>query len=462
MNFSRRQIVAVTAAILSLVLYAAPLGCWAWQSQTDDKNTQNVPDAPSATPGAVPAQANRKTQLPATPEPQPGAGQAPQNQEPATGTAPTPPPTASPQSQPAAEGSETQNSQQPAKPPANVTTVPPGQATNAGNSPRDQMYTLTSNVSFVVVPVTVKDENGRMVDGLVQKDFAVYEDGSKQKISLFTSDPFPLSAAVVLDTGMPNVAWRRVGPTLPALEGAFSQFDEVSIYTYSNIVHKVVDFSAVSQRLDQVVRNIKQTEEGAPGGAPVVGGPMQSGPTVNGMPADPGAPAMVNSTPVRVSHVLNDAVLAAALELSKRDPTRRKVIFIVSDGHEWGSNASYSDVLKVLLSHNVTVYAVAVDAAAIPGLSRLERLHIPRLGEGNILPKYASATGGQVFPELTREAIETAYQQVTREARNQYTLGYNSKATMSGAYRTIDVRVAHGGLFVYAKSGYYPLPPPRH
>jgi len=105
---------------------------------------------------------------------------------------------------------------------------------------------------------------------------------------------------------------------------------------------------------------------------------------------------------------------------------------------------------------------VAVDAAAIPGLSRLERLHIPKLGEGNILPKYSSATGGQVFPELTREAIETAYQQVTREARNQYTLGYTTKAAMSSNYRTVDVRVDRGGLFVYAKTGYYPLPPARH
>src|SRR5581483_6781811 len=184
------------------------------------------PDAPSATPGAIPAQDNRKPQLPATPEPQPDVGQAPQEQQPAPAPSRATPPQPQP---PADEGTQTQDSRS-AKPTGNVRTVPPGQAANAGSSPRDQMYTLTSNVSFVVVPVTVKDENGRMVDGLVQKDFAVYEDGSKQRISLFTSDPFPLSAAVVLDSGMPNVAWRRVGPTLPALEGAFSQFDEVSIY----------------------------------------------------------------------------------------------------------------------------------------------------------------------------------------------------------------------------------------
>jgi len=422
----------------------------AQDASSSQKQQQNIPDAPSAVRPPQPVAPARPQEVPSAPEPQPGAGE---NQQ-------SPPSATPPQANPAKQ-SDTEDSQaQPTKPPSQVTTAPPGKS--PASSPRDQMYTLTSNVNFVVLPVTVKDQNGRLVDGLLQKNFSVYEDGNKQRISLFTSDPFPLSSAVILDTGMPNVAWRRVGPTLPALEGAFSQFDELSIYTYSNVVHKVTDFTAINKKLDQVVNTIKQEEQGSPGGAPVVGGPINSGPTINGMPADPGAPAMINSTPVRVSHVLNDAVLTAALELSKRDPTRRKVIFIVSDGHEWGSNASYADVLKVLLSHNVSVYAVAVDAAAIPGLSRLERLHIPKLGEGNILPKYSSATGGQVFPELTREAIETAYQQVTREARNQYTLGYTTKAAMSSNYRTVDVRVDRGGLFVYAKTGYYPLPPARH
>jgi VWFA-related protein len=191
----------------------------------------------------------------------------------------------------------------------------------------------------------------------------------------------------------------------------------------------------------------------------VVSGPMATGPTVNGHPLDPGTPQV--QTPAREAHVLNDAVLRAAADLSKRPKGRRKIIFIISDGKEDGSNASYSDVLKVLLSHEIAVYGIGVDAAAIPGYNKASRLHLPFTAFGNVLPKYASATGGEYFPEFTRKAIEDTYARVTEVARNQYTLGYSMRATPASNYRTIEVRVKRPGLKVYAKDGYYPLPPQR-
>ena len=85
-----------------------------------------------------------------------------------------------------------------------------------------------------MVPVTVKDSEGRMIGGLQPKDFFVLEGGKKQKLTFFTSDPFALSAAVIFDTGMADVGLKKVQETLSALQGAFSPFDEVSIYTYSS------------------------------------------------------------------------------------------------------------------------------------------------------------------------------------------------------------------------------------
>jgi VWFA-related protein len=180
---------------------------------------------------------------------------------------------------------------------------------------------------------------------------------------------------------------------------------------------------------------------------------------VNGRPIEGGAPRV--TTPPKESHVLNDAIVAAALELRKRDRTRRKVIFIVSDGREYGSNASYSDTLKVLLSSGVQVYGVAVEASAVPGYGSLQKLHVPftgsRLGYNNILPKYASATGGEIFPGFSRDAIETTYARALGDARNQYTLGYLTHATPSSTHREIEVRVARPDLTVTAKEGYYPV-----
>jgi VWFA-related protein len=338
-----------------------------------------------------------------------------------------------------------------------VQTVAPG-TVGRQNPSKDELYRLKISTNFVDVPVTVKDRDGRRVDGLLAKDFSVYEDGKKQPLTFFTSDPFELSVAIVLDLGMPDVAVQKVNQTYPALVGAFSPYDEVSLYTYSSTVSQVSDFSSASQRLTAVLNEMK-TVRGHNNGPPVLSGPFgPQGPTVNGIPVS-GPPVPPVNTPPRESHVLNDAILRAALDLSKREKTRRKVIFVISDGREMGSSASYSDVLRLLLAQGIQVKGVALESAALPLYGKLEKLHLPHEGYGNILPKYINATGGgQVFTELSRQAIEEAYAQITSEARNQYTLGYNTRATASSGKREIEVRVDRPNLRIYAKDGYYPTP----
>jgi VWFA-related protein len=171
------------------------------------------------------------------------------------------------------------------------------------------------------------------------------------------------------------------------------------------------------------------------------------------------------STPPKVAYVLNDAILLAARDLSKRPRENRKIIFIISDGREQGSTASYKDTLKVLLTQNITVYAVGIEGAAIPIYDRLQRIHLPKttaiMGYSDILPRYVSATGGgTVYNELTQADIERAYGQAIGNARNQYTMAYSPKSTIGG-YRQIEVRVRRPDVKVYAKDGYYPLPTPR-
>jgi VWFA-related protein len=412
-----------------------------------DSQKQEIPDAPStAQPPKAPV-----NPLPSAPQATPPANQpAPQTETPAAkppeAEAPTPPP------------------------PFKVDTVPEGGSTQEAGTPpgsQEDLFKLKSIVNQVLVPVMVKDDGGKLVSGLLPKDFSVLEDGVKQKLNFFTSDPFPLSAAVILDTGMPDVALQKVNKTFPSLEGAFTQFDEVAVYTYSGTYSRVKDFSDLGQTLYTTLNSLK-TVSGSNNGPPVTSGPLgPHGPVVNGIPVESPVPPVV--TPPREAHVLNDVVLKAALDLGKRDRARRKIIFIISDGREYGSDASYSDVLKVLLSNNILVYGVGVEGAAIPLYGKLQRaVHIPKFGYADILPKYANATGGEVYNELGQAAIDKAYAHVIGDARNQYTLGYLGRANLSTAYHQIEVRVSRPGcknsdlrpcVNVIAKDGYYPLPP---
>jgi VWFA-related protein len=436
---------AVLIAILIAVLTLSLAGTLMAQQKPDD-----IPDAPSATRPIPP------------PEPP-----SPRQEAEEDNKANTPPPDGSdvttgskelPRSAP-----DSTNDKTPPPPMPEVKTVPAGSVPKDTETGQDVGFTIRVNPTLVLVPVTVKDNEGRLVGGLQPKDFSVLESGKPQKLTFFTSDPFALSAAIVFDTGMPDVGLHKVQETLSALQGAFSQFDEVGIYTYSSTVGRVSDFAGVGKQLTAVLNEVKGYS-GANNGPPVTSGPLgPQGPTINGYPVG-GPPATPVYTPPKVARVMNDAILMAARDLSKRDRARRKIIFVISDGREQGSTASYADTLKVLLTQGITLYAVGVEGAAIPVYDRLQRIHIPKtralMGYSDILPKYVSATGGEVYDELAQADIERAYARSIGDARNQYTLGYSPKAGIGG-YRQIEVRVRRPEVKVFAKDGYYPLPAPR-
>jgi VWFA-related protein len=411
-----------------------------------DQQNQSIPDAPSTVqpPAALP-------QPPPTPQSE--QRRAPAPQPPAANEPPPREPSDEPPAGP--------------RPPINIRTVPQGGATSADSEAQYPPFRV--NVNQIMVPVTVKDESGHLVGGLLSKDFTVRENGKKQTLNFFTSDPFALSAAIIFDLGMKDVDVQKVNHTFPALEGVFSPFDEVSIYSYSNVVGQISNWTAVGEKLTERFATLA-TASGRNNGPPVVDGPFgPQGPTINNIPVDPN-PGITAASSQQESHVLNDAILKAALDLAKRPRERRKVIFIISDGREYHSNASYRDVLKVLLSNNIMVYAIGVGGSAIPVYSKVEKLHLPRFGYSDILPKYAGATGGEVFNELTRTGLEDAYSRLMGDARNQYTLGYISHAPTVGQHNDVEVLIDRASckrssirpcVDVTAKEGYYAMPPAR-
>ncbi len=449
-----------TAAGVAILLFFLALGVAAAQQQTPQPSDQkpDIPDAPSASrpPQPFPATPSAESQGDSTTEPPP-VEQTPSGNEP-------PPSSTKPAAPPPSDENPT-----PPPHPLEVKTVPEGGATpSPASSSQDELFKITRNVNQVIVPVRVTDDSGHLVNGLLPKDFSVLEDGKKRTLNFFTSDPLAISAAVIFDLGMPDINVQKVNQTFPALEGAFSQFDEVAIYTFSTTVGRMADFGSVGKRLDAVLNQLKN-DRGENNGVPVMDGPLgPQGPMINNIPVDRSIPPPIS--PAKQAHALNDAILAAAMDLGKRERSRRKIIFIISDGREYRSNASYSDVLKVLLSNGILVYGIGVGGSAIPGYKQLEKLHLPGQGYSDILPRYANATGGEILSEYSKGAIEGAYQRAIGDARNQYTLGYATAATPSSTYREIEVRVGRPGckssdlrpcVLVYAKAGYYPLPMSR-
>jgi VWFA-related protein len=405
-----------------------------------------VPDAP--TPQATPSLEG--TSGPITP----GEGAGTESTSSSSAAAPA-----------AAQQPAAPSTQPPAAEPKNEVQTTPPEGTEGGEGVAATTR-FVLNVNFVEVPVTVKDTKGNLVAGLTWRDFTVYENSTREQLRLFTVDPFPLSIAFVIDQSVTSDVMTKVNDSLGAIQGALTPYDEVAIFTYTNGAQERTGFTgAQSARLPAVLAMAKAT--GTDMQVPVNSGPFAGCSIIqNGNCVDPNLQpgrSAGNQTFVTLPkeiHTLNDAILAAAKELSSRPNkpvARRRVIFVVSDGKEYGSKATWKEVVRYLQTNEIAVDGTLVGDSARWGEGYISRFHLPFQMYDNILYKYATATGGTLDSENGVNGIEKSYAAIAEQARTQYTLGYLSHESIyDGKFRKIDVRVDRPNLDVIAKPGYYP------
>ena len=353
--------------------------------------------------------------------------------------------------------------QAPAQPPAPVV-KDQIQATPPEMPPPQELGTILKvNVTYVEVPVTVKDSKGKLVAGLTWRDFRVFENGVYEPLKQFFVDPFPLSVAFVIDQSLTADVMERVNDSLGAIQGALTPYDEIAIFSYNNGVQERTGFTgAQSSRVPAVLALTKET--GREEMIPYNSGPMAGcNVHVNGNCADPNLQPgrSTGSGPFitipKEIHTLNDAILAAAKELSTRPKGRRRVIYVISDGKEYGSKATYRDVLRYLETNNIAVWGTLVGDSARWGEGYISRFHLPFQMYDNVLVKYSVATGGGLDAERGLNGVEKSYQDIAEQARSQYTLVYASHESIyDSKFRNIDVRVERPNLEVNNKRGYYP------
>ncbi len=395
------------------------------QSTQQTAQQQAIPDAPSSAPTSIfDGVAPGKGAVPEAPKPASG-NQIPQAAKPAA-----------PQDDPGPEPDLPASGEAPA-------------------------YVIRQRVNFVEVPFTVKDNKGQLVYGLTWRDVRVYENGVRQQPRFFTVDPFPLSIALVIDQSLPFNVMSKVNDSLTAMPGAFTPQDEVAVFTYNNGPKKQTDFTgSQSARLPAILERSKSK------GREVTlydnTGPLSQTTTINGRQFDPNTAPVRNQNSMTLTipkeqHTLNDAIFAAAQELATRPKGRRRVIYVISDGKEYGSHAKFAEVRRYLQANQISVWGTLVGDSAAWGLGWVDKFHLPFMMQDNILPKYTNTTGGTLYSEWRQRAIEDSFAEIGRTMRAQYTVGYySSQPFIDGKYRTIDVRVLRPNLNIQAKEGYIP------
>src|ERR1043166_4929260 len=173
------------------------------------------------------------------------------------------------------------------------------------------------NTELVVLNATVIGQDGKFLRGLKAGDFHVFEDGVEQKIVSFGAEETPFAAAILLDTSGSMESRLTLGRSAAVrfLDGLRDE-DVAAVYNFDVKVEQIQDFS-------------------------------------------PGRdlPAKAFTLKTRNMTSLNDAVLQAAVDLSKREEKRRAIV-VLSDGGENSSRASSDKALERALQAGATIYAV--------------------------------------------------------------------------------------------------------
>jgi VWFA-related protein len=309
----------------------------------------------------------------------------------------------------------------------------------------DAQSKISVNSDLVVLPVTVKNQNGDLVPDLQESEFRIFDNDVEQSIDVFTEEAFPLSLVVLIDDDLKSKDAARLAPTLRAITAGISANDEVIVCRFDLEFYPGEKFTS---DLDKIWADLVRIQD-------------KSGPSASVPPPYVGSASDralgVGEAPVKVpiksgarpTKALDDAIHSAAELLHDRGLARRKIILIVSDGVNGPqfNRFTYQDSLQALLHDNISVYSLAVGSSLMKG--KFQRL-----------TSYSNDSGGDIYYAANGAKIESLYAQITEEARHEYTLAYVPRAIHSpAAYHKVEVRVNRPAVTVKTRQGYYVASP---
>ncbi len=274
-----------------------------------------------------------------------------------------------------------------------------------------------TGIEIINLTVSVTDPDGHYVTDLTRPDFAVFEDGIKQDLTLFTHEDLPISLVLMVD------ASASMDDKLATAQAAAVRFvktlrpqDVAAVVQFSDRATTLQDFTADQTALEAAVRQTRA-----------------AGPTA-----------------------LHNALYVALKELQKdkqrqRD-LRRRAIVLLSDGEDTASLVSDEQVLELARQSEVAIYAMSLRPNRPQDRERLAFSQAVHL-----LTVLARDSGGQVYFPNSLSELDAVYARIAEELRTQYSVGYvSNNARRDGRWRRIVVRAQRRpDVQIRHKLGYY-------
>ena len=329
-------------------------------------------------------------------------------------------------------------------PPARCQETPPGPLHPNPNAkpeampPAEQLqHSIRSRVNEVTAPVTVRDPKGEMVFDLKQDNFRVYDNGAEQKIDHFDVGGDPLSIVLVIESSS------HIEPMFPSIKHAGIVFtetvmaltSEAAVISYDSTVDLHQKFTTDPDSVQYAVEHL----------------------------------------PLGVSDAhLYDAMAKGIAMLDERPAVRRRIMVVVGESQDTGSENRLGEVLRQAQLTNVTIYSIGLSTAMADLRKKPDHVNeypdllalavwLVKTGKNaltmNSLAVASEATGGLHVATIKDRSIEKAIDEIGGELHAQYTIGYRPHQEDPEGYHEIRVVVDRANVSVRTRPGYYVAPP---
>ena len=287
-------------------------------------------------------------------------------------------------------------------------------------------------VRLVIAPTSVTDKDGRFINGLNEEDFTLYDNDVQQQIHE-DADFLPISLAVAIQNNnalegfLPQI--HQLGPLLGTL--VVGEGGEAAILTFNQKVELIQDFTGDLGRLSHALKLV--------------------------------------DTSFSKSHLI-DATLQSIRLLKSRPPERRRILLLISETRDQGSESKLRDAVAEAEVNNILIYSMNISRAhaastIFPGGLSLDLIalikeiysDIKTAVVENPLSVLTRYTGGRQYNFYKQHAFEDAVTKIGEEIHGQYLLGYTPSNIKEQGYHKIRVELNRPEYVVRSRPGYYSL-----
>lgn len=319
-----------------------------------------------------------------------------------------------------------------------------------------------TTVTQVVAPVTVLDRGGNYVNGLQPQQFHLFDNGKEQDIKVDVAFQ-PISMVIAVQANdhveaiLPQI--QKIGNLIEPL--VIGEQGEAAVLAFDHRFRIMQDFTSDSDKIAAAVKKIKA-------------GSSQSR--------------------------LIDAVGRSIQMLRNRPQNRRRIILLISETRDKGSESRVREALNFIQVQNVSLFSVDVsrflttlsakempprpdplppamhplppNVPATPnnvqqgfGTQGQSANFIPLFVEifkdtkaifiDNPVEVFTKGTGGAEFPFYKQRGLEEAISKIGEEIHSQYLISYNPNNKNEGGFHEIKVELNRSDVKIRTRPGYW-------